>query len=123
MPVASVPDFLKICRTSRLLNSTQVDELTRSIAVQDADPKVLARELVHRGWLTAWHVNHLFQGRSGDLLLGSDVLLEKLGEGGMGTVYKARNWKLGRIAAVKVIRPERLTMQGLVPNAGGPAIC
>jgi eukaryotic-like serine/threonine-protein kinase len=107
MSVASVTGFLDVLRQNHLLTSGQCEEL---ISAQDqfADPRALAKELVRRGWLTPYQVNQLFLGKVQELLLGPYLLLERLGEGGMGTVYKARNWKVGKIVALKVIRKERL---------------
>jgi hypothetical protein len=105
--VTSFTSLLDCLRQYRLLETTQLREVEAQ-AARFADAEALAGELIRRGWLTPYQVNHLLQGRGRELLLGSYVLLERLGEGGMGQVFKARNWKLGRVVAVKLIRPECL---------------
>src|SRR6516162_9817607 len=104
--MAAALDLLATLRTYRLLTPQQLDTLAR-----EAAPSALragVRDLVQRGWLTTYQANELVLGRGARLLLGSYVLVELLGEGGMGQVFKARNWKLDQIVAIKLIRKERL---------------
>ncbi len=47
-------------------------------------------------------------------MLGEYVLLDRLGEGGMGVVYRARHSRMGRLVAVKMLRFEAMTQAALV---------
>jgi serine/threonine protein kinase len=104
----SVMDLLDALRQNQLLGSGRLEELARGLATPPPEPRTLAGDLVRRGWLTAYQVEQLFQGRGPQLVLGPYLLLERLGEGGMGTVYKARHRSMERVVALKIIRPERL---------------
>ncbi len=46
---------------------------------------------------------------SESIRFGNHELIELIGRGGMGEVWRARNTALGRPVAVKLIRPDRLS--------------
>src|SRR5262245_60506694 len=106
MPTASNTSLVDALLQHRLLDAKQLEELSGRVS-HFPDPKALARELIQRGWLTPYQANQLLNGRGQELVLGSYILLERLGEGGMGQVFKARHRSMGRVAAVKLIRKER----------------
>jgi serine/threonine-protein kinase len=93
MSIATAADLVAALRQFQLLEPGQLDEPTRKPRLEAGDPRALARNLIHRGRLTAYQVNQIMQGRGAGLSLGHHLLLDKLGEGGMGEVYKARHQK------------------------------
>ncbi len=108
MTKPSARDLVEILSRGRLLEAEQLAELNRASSSHPDDSLTLARELLQRGWLTPYQINQLFRGRADDLVLGHYILLERLGAGGMGQVFKARETHLGRIVAVKVLSKERI---------------
>ncbi|MHB8897867.1 MAG: hypothetical protein ACYC6Y_03875, partial [Thermoguttaceae bacterium] len=48
------------------------------------DGKALAQELVCRGKLTKFQAQAVFQGKTKGLILGDYVVLDRIGQGGMG---------------------------------------
>ena len=55
----------------------------------------LSRALVKAGKLTPYQAAAVYQKKSRGLLVGNYVILDKLGQGGMGVVFKCRHRRLG----------------------------
>jgi len=107
MAAPSLTSLITGLRGSGILEEKQLGELPQ-LQAKFTDVQAFAKELMQRGWATPFQVNKLAKGEGKELVLGPYVVLQRLGQGGMGTVYKARHVKMRRVVALKVIRKERL---------------
>lgn len=103
----SLEQFLSHLATSEVLMQDEVSAVMSSFP-EDKRPKSaedLARELVRQKRLTKYQAEQIYAGRVKTLVLGNYVVLEKLGQGGMGVVLKAEHKRLKRPVALKVMSP------------------
>ncbi len=63
----------------------------------------MAQRLVREKKLTLFQAAQVYRGRGAALVLGNYVVLEKIGQGGMGIVYKAHHRVMDRVVAIKVL--------------------
>src|SRR5262245_41295887 len=96
--------FLANLRQSRLLSEEQLAQVEEQARPLERG-KLLARALVEQGMLTKFQAESLLAGRTNGFILGQYLILELIGQGGMGRVFKARHRTMGRIVALKALTP------------------
>jgi WD40 repeat protein/serine/threonine protein kinase len=107
--VDTVDSLVESLQRHQVLAAAQLAELTARSPGHCNDARTLARDLIQRGWLTPFQVNQLLTGRGATLRFGPYLLLERIGEGATGQVFKARHMRMQRDVALKILRPELLT--------------
>lgn len=101
----STADFARELSESGLFSPP---ELNATIDAVSGDSTVLtggdlAQRLVAAGWLTSFQAEALLEQRPHEVMIGQYEVLERLGAGAMGTVYKARHRRMKRLVAIKVL--------------------
>ncbi|HVS36034.1 MAG TPA: serine/threonine-protein kinase [Gemmataceae bacterium] len=103
--------FLERLRESRLLAAEQLQLAADLVgawskaAPQHCESTSYAEILTAEGLLTPFQAQMLLKEEPGRLVLGQYHLLDELGRGGMGQVFKARHAVMDRIVALKVLWP------------------
>src|SRR5579864_928229 len=103
-------ELAEILRKTELLDHSQILKLAEFLPNLSQEPQELAYALVQRGWLTSYQVEQVLAGDAKQLILGGYRLMQVIGSGGMGEVFKAWQIRLNRLVALKVIRAHLLEM-------------
>jgi WD40 repeat protein/serine/threonine protein kinase/Leucine-rich repeat (LRR) protein len=96
--------FIKALTESGLLSADETETFIESLPPekQPEDGAALAKELVRQGKLTKFQAQAIYQGKT-KLILGDYVVLDRIGQGGMGQVYKAEHRTMERVVALKTL--------------------
>ena len=110
MSTVSLEQFVENLTRSGLLTAADISAFQAALppAKRPADAETLARELVKAGRLTRYQAQMIYQGKPKGLVFGEYTVLDKLGQGGMGVVYKAEHRRMKRLVAVKMISARSL---------------
>jgi serine/threonine protein kinase len=98
-----VQELLDSLSLSTLLSPEHMESARRAAVEAEGTGLSLLESLVQRGILTPFQAEAVCNGRHAALRIGNYDVLDRVGAGGMGTVFKARHRRMKRIVALKVL--------------------
>ena len=112
----SIQELIQNLTKSGLLSDDEISTIHGSIGAR-ADIKSaesFARELVRQNHLTKLQAAAVLKGKTKNLVFGEYIVLEKIGSGGMGQVFKGRHRPTGKLVAVKVLSADAVKNRRLI---------
>jgi serine/threonine protein kinase len=108
MQIDTAESLKEALLTSGLFDSEQLLVVIDDLTAHKGDFQSLLRYLVQKKHLTVYQLRKVIHGKTHELLMGPYVISDRIGEGGMGKVYRATQMRLGREVALKVVRTSLL---------------
>jgi eukaryotic-like serine/threonine-protein kinase len=102
----TINELLDLIRKSGIVEEKRLNpylEKLRAAGGMPVQPKSLARLLIDNGIITQFQAEQLLQGKWRRFTIGKYKVLERLGSGGMGSVYLCEHKLMRRRVAVKVL--------------------
>ena len=101
---------------SKLMTVEEVAECdeTFEAARSASDAQTYAKALVEANVLTSFQAKAIYEARIKGLTFGEYIILDQLGKGGMGIVYRARHRRMDRLVAIKVLPRFAMATKGMV---------
>ena len=109
-------DLLPVIRDSGVLSERLFEDIKAKVLSGDYpyDARALAERLVEEKLLTDYQVKRFLKNKSHGLVVGRYAILDRLGSGSMGRVYKAHHLLMDRVVALKIIAPEIATNERVI---------
>lgn len=101
----SVEEFIEYLAEIGFMAPDEIEDFLEQLPLneQPSDARKLVREMLQHKKLTKFQADFMFKGKTKRLVVGNYVVLDKLGKGGMGRVYKAKHRRMERVVALKML--------------------
>lgn len=108
---ASLGEFGEQLAICEILTPQQIEELNEKIESGrwPTSGRELASRLFHEKWLTEFQARKMLASRAAELIVGRYLIIDRIGAGAMGEVFKAEHQFMGRVVALKMIKQELMS--------------